>query len=1691
MKKTSNWLLFKQGLKGIFKFKIQFVIILILSFLSIFILTTSISLRDRLNHTYNEVVKSVDKFDYEYDDEFFGISGGVTSNNVSQNPMIMFVDPESYSTINGGSKTFNISFNEIYGGKTFITEAFLDQNMKNTYYANNEEVGWDLNSKDFMVKTRNILLNYFYGDLVSALDGQETESSLNLQKTPIFAYASTLNKDEIKSDYEVIKRYESIEPINIYEIKQKDLFYFSTIAFSSIGAYISEINNTYNLSNSTNRLAEKTYEIITGNSLREKPIDTNFIVNEENKYSLRVTNSTKSDALISINSNSRIDIESAIQKNGLKGISTPTFFQNNNKTNKIINLNSFKLQSSANGDDWSARLTAFNSTKIEENLFNNLMNNSNYDWILQGKNYTNTNTNTNDEVANILSFTYKMQSDIATIASNVETEFRKEFSVFDNSSQVEYKAVVLDEMKHSNLKILNPDKGGRMPIAKGEILISEQFARARRIPLFSDLKVGAQNFTVVGYATDTFSYYPVVNDDLPIPQPKNTGIIYASQETLKSLFEDTPSSNAEKIAKTYAKRFIWTNEKSDIDLFNYLFAPSQKAKTFAESVYRFSWDLQPQVVLAYSLFTIIISLIIGVIALSGLLISLKKSIKANTKQIGILKALGVEPHNIALSYIAQSVIIAIFIIPLSWGIGLLVQSGFVHLFIPYFSIQLYQIQVSVLPLIIGFIFFGFLSVMVSFLVAWRLTNKPVIEILRVEETKKSHSWILNKMKNTIFSKSKFTLKFSITLASTNRRNIYLMTVVIFITSFLVSIGFTIPATVRTAESAYYKNVEYSNSYNYVENVSNSPLSKGTISYSKDPSAIDKDYTKHGDIYSYSNPSNYFESTYDSSPISKYLYNGMDANNKPVYSNTIKYLVSDSANLPSNIEGETEAKSGLFQIITEQFGNNFANGIGSQFSIGTIEQIYGLLSSSLYDATTLNPETNSAQETYLNDALVQKKYDVITKNLTQAIPMILGSILGSGTSGDEKDWKEQILSVIASSAPAFVQSYIQNPSRVEQYGFGYNVKKIYKDSETFATNIQVSNNENNIKLTGLEQNQKAFTINNSLQNKLFVSEETLNKLNNVFNGTKYDSDIEENGFKYYDHETNTVNVPILPNKQALNSYGLNKNNTIDNIFTKQQQILFEHKNGENITYDVLPKEAWIYDDSDFVNSNYFNSSFIKGSENANTVMNDRTGTYETDKNYLSLYDLDNNKFTYKYLYDKNNILQKDSYLFNDFAVKNNEGISYVRPYYEYSNIKLFLPKALLNEEKKNGINKWANYNQKDGVVTDGYFKDNVSVNDVPSATKKAWESTYGIDASSDGYIMIKPYSLEYSLSKEESINRGLANIVDGQPLWFLDAMRANLFKQEAAQVKYANTDLKVNLKSVGSLDSYNGSLTIVDQGLANLIGNFSISKKYDVNYNFFEPEIVVKAGDTINANGVSFISSYDKYKLHNESEDLYVSDYTKMLNGGASSLNYTQMMWNNAKFSNIDEPVDLTTGFLQTTQENNGILLLSQVPISNISKENLRLQVADQKLLSIEKDLIAQISQLAISIAMLIIVSVIITSSLLIILIGDIYITHYERFMILMKSFGYSNWKVQKYSFGTVTILSIIGWIIATLLACGLIALIMFMLKMSGLAVPFIISWWPFVASLAVVSISYFGSLILISKKVRKGDPAGLLMETHE
>ncbi|KAF5295736.1 hypothetical protein FQA39_LY12909 [Lamprigera yunnana] len=176
-------------------------------------------------------------------------------------------------------------------------------------------------------------------------------------------------------------------------------------------------------------------------------------------------------------------------------------------------------------------------------------------------------------------------------------------------------------------------------------------------------------------------------------------------------------------------------------------------------------------------------------------------------------------------------------------------------------------------------------------------------------------------------------QFSLTLASSGIRNISLLTVVITIASFLISMSIIIP----------------------------------TVAY-------DTGTTDEGRTYEYyENPMGYSSSSNGVSPLPTYLYNdGLE--------NTYNYLSADSESSPEN--------SDLFAMILEIFGSNFINNVGTQFSIGMIEQIFGVVANSIQE---------DGNGEILTDQQKLEKYDEITASITAVIPQIIGLIAGSSGS----------------------------------------------------------------------------------------------------------------------------------------------------------------------------------------------------------------------------------------------------------------------------------------------------------------------------------------------------------------------------------------------------------------------------------------------------------------------------------------------------------------------------------------------------------------------------------------------------------------------------------------------------------------------------------------------------------------------
>ncbi|ATZ21477.1 ABC transporter permease [Mesoplasma tabanidae] len=1718
----NNFLFFKQSLKSIFKFKIQFLSILLLSFMSVLVLTSSLTIRDRLNDTYNSVVGNVEKFDYQLSDQLSFMKGQPSTNKVSKELMLSFL-PKDSRTVIDSNETININFNSIYG-RTFITEAFeKDNRMLNTFISNtfneDDSSNWNaFTSTAFFWTTRMLMLESFYTDL--DLYYNHDDSNVNyLKNVPIISYIDEIDDksfiendlNNIKSNLSKIKFDEKINENNekfelndlnnsrnqindVINIQNKDIYLYASNAFSSLFAFIREFLNDSNWKFDRAFRGKTLFQFITGQDLTkwsQKTENSNWIVNEKNKLDDVIEiGKIKDKNYIYVNSStSKNDVYQEIKKNGLKGKSTPivAFIDENNRITKAsienINLNPLSMNSNSLNDDWSGKFSAINNSNMSDQFFASLFSERNIEWVTwKQNNYSAFEVDspwTNNMINN-----YRTFLKIAAAYSNFEIEFRKEFSIFDNLNQIQYKAVVLDEYNKTNLKILNENQGGRLPLNKGEILISEQYAKAHNIKNNSEIKLGPQVLTVVGIATDTFSYYPIVDENVPVPQYKNSAIIYASEATFFPIVENSQSSSREQIVNTTINYFLWSKDKQvekNIENFTSFTPFSKNIKTFNESAYKMNWTLQPSIVSGLLIIMISISIIVGITSLLGVIIYIKKMVKSNIKQIAILKALGVNSLPIACSYAVIGLIITLLIIPAAWITGTFIQLVFIKMFVPYFSIQLSQISISLSSLLIGVFLFGFAIIILSVIFAYIETREDVTLMLNKVGKIKQEALLINWI-NRVFANSKFTLRFSLIVSASAIKNTTTTVFVIFMSSFLVFFGLSIPALVETTKNGYYNHLNYSNQHRFEDNVYNAPLSKSTISYTEDLSKIDLNFKSSPLMQYYANPTYSYDSSFDVSPLSKYIYS-KNQNGTSSITNTFKYIVNDSSNAATSLNNDqlNPNSTGLFQLVTEQFGNNFANGIGSQFSVGMIDQALNVIMNSYYDATAYG---TNAYSRINSDIENYNKFNIITKNLTDAIPMILGAILGGGAGESSGNWKEDILSIILKNVPPYVERYLQSPSRKEQYGFGYNVKKVTKNEDSLATNISVKTNEfDNISLTGINANQKAFDLNNS---KIFLSEKTASEIELLVNNQwDMSKSIFENNFVYYNANTKTLTIPIMPNSQAKNKYDLSLNKGLENQKVVANQLKFKSKNDNEFL--TLPKQAWVYNDSDFLNSDYYNKNLsIKDLDL--DIHNFRTGALK-DTTYLDPANLDNNKFTYKIQYSEENsnvILDNSAYMFNDFAIDDKQkGISYVRPYYQYENIELFIPENLISKDTN-----WANESTKTPDKSK-YFKENIEATEIPESVKNAWESMYS-DAQGSKYIKIKPYSLSYK--RTDYKNKGLGNIIEKESnyVWYASAMRDNLLKQEKDTIKYLNSNLKIDYKVVDILNSYNASMILMDQKIANIISNYSLVKKQDVKNNVFEDDPKVKAGHTItDNNGNKIVSEFDRYELHNDNDDIYLNDWTKMLSNGEKSINYSQYMWSNMKYSNVEESIDLTTGIWQGTSENNGLLMIGQSPIGNISDSYVKTGIISSKLLSTEKELIKQITGLAIILGAFFIIIVIITASLLIMLIGDIYIASLQRFMILMKSFGYSNWKTQKYSFGVVSVLSILAWLFSTLLAAGAMSSVSLILAWYGLAIPMAITWWPFIVSAIIIGLSFFGSLSVITRKVRKGDPAGLLNETHE
>ncbi|WP_158637887.1 ABC transporter permease [Spiroplasma monobiae] len=1269
---------------------------------------------------------------------------------------------------------------------------------------------------------------------------------------------------------------------------------------------------------------------------------------------------------------------------------------------------------------------------------------------------------------------YFLKQEILADAFDFDYEARAEVEFTDNISEVTYRIVDIETDWKDKITLYE----GNMPRTKNEILINNQFAKANNYKIGENIKIGGNNFVISGFATEPLTYYPMGNTMNPLPNSKKSAIVYANKQNLDQIITNDLSKTATKTM--YSLLTFKGNNKKDmqysIDNFraysfsnisevydSYSFITSETPnlienrlidnyKNFDSSTLKLNWTMAPKIISIFKIFVYIFCVLIFVITITATIIAVKKTVELNSGEIGILKAMGAKSWEISSSYLAYGFVVAIFIAPFAWILGSIIQEYMAKIFLQFVGGTTNLVYFSPLALTISILIFGLLLCIISFLTAYNLIRRPTLEIINKVNNIKRIEWMDN-TKNWIVRKRSFSWRFSLELAISGFSKTILSALTVFFAGFLVSFGLTIPGMVQNVVGSYYKNVYYSNSFANREVMGNAPLSKTSLSATKPIDDYENNLFDSKSIFGeginmISKNITDFAPSPDSSAIPQIL---LSKSNEELTAKWIYETITDDSTIST--KSNYSEQNSLISIISSLLGNNISQLVGKGVSIADIQKIIEWV-------------IHSESEEFKNDIDSRvKKIDEISGLLTNGLPTLLTNFI-KGSSTTDGEWKEQIVNIIISQTPAYLKQYVtRSENRLNNFEFGWQINKYIPGVDSFYTKLNLSTkNKLSTEITGVQKTQSAYKINEANLEKTFMSDYQALQLKMLLNGENPDKIDLESIKGFYDEKNHEILVPVISNQQA--EFDLENNwSKLDNPTINKSRLVLRNGNVN------IPNEAWMYDDGDWL-------------KNENKLKNDE------NHGYIEMTDLSASKFTYAPVFEKTgfnlinveeNHLMDNSYGFYNLTsnptIDGEELNLEVRPYYSYDNVTMFFP-AFYKEDFEKLMNK----GNRD---TSKWFKDGSDVKGfVPETTKKAWSK---IDKSFENteWFAIKPYSYYYDQSgsyRRESQNLSgepIESITNGFENFYSRTLRDNdgpiTFGNSNMNWKNENVN-KISFHKSGSIEVYGSSIILADQNIINLLSGYGISKYVPFNLKYEDSLGEGYSYKGVDINTYNYLDPINYYKdeAKNNSKELVFgkNDFERSIRPSS---------WYTGMYSNAEEPYFITT---QASFSRDKISGTDTINGSNYGASALQLE--STKLLSQQKTLIFQLSAIVLILSSIAISLLIIVMILTITLINDLYVNQYRRFMVVMKSIGYSNWNIIKYTFGTMTVLSTIFYGLGVMLNFFVILILFNIISKNLGSIPFGFAWWTPILAIILVMGSFVISIAITTREVRKVAPSLLM-----
>lgn len=367
----------------------------------------------------------------------------------------------------------------------------------------------------------------------------------------------------------------------------------------------------------------------------------------------------------------------------------------------------------------------------------------------------------------------KLKEKVKPAQEKYDFSYCKEVAKVDSEDKKIYKAIPYDKDKEINIPYLVE---GNMPQNDGEITVLPSFAKYNNINVGDNYKVGDKEYKVVGFAYSPDHILPMLSINSPIFSEKNHNIMYMTNTT----FNDFPG--IKEVA--YVGAFNDKEKILDFEALDDLFTNDENISLDSTSVMRLARvnSLEVEISTNRIFAKYFMYLLLG-ISIFVIVVVTKKRIEDEKLQIGVLKALGYNGVNIAVSYLVYPITGSIIGGILGFLIGALSSGYLSNMYVSYFNLPIDGYKFNIMYLAEDVFIPLLILSLLAFLIALFMLRKTPLKLLKEGSNLKVN--LFSRFVTFITRKLSFKTRFRYSLASRSIGKLVIVTLTSFCTGLLI------------------------------------------------------------------------------------------------------------------------------------------------------------------------------------------------------------------------------------------------------------------------------------------------------------------------------------------------------------------------------------------------------------------------------------------------------------------------------------------------------------------------------------------------------------------------------------------------------------------------------------------------------------------------------------------------------------------------------------------------------------------------------------------------------------------------------------------------------------------------------------------------------------------------------------------